>query len=168
MYQGSLPILWRISLLDPHTCTKARCLYSESLKDITSRPPYMYQGALPILWESEGYHFSAPIHDVPRLIAYTLPILYSSGSRGGVMGFNPPPPLRGWCCFLLVSIWKFPRTWTPPPFKEFLDPPLLYMPMDITSPPWLCTALVLVTVVWLVMGDGGYLDVRSVDLSVSV
>ena len=61
-------------------------------------------------------------------------IYISSGSRGGggVRGFTPPP-FRG--C-LLVSIWKFPRTWTlnppfeefwprtPPPLKEFLDPPL--------------------------------------------
>ena len=45
-------------------------------------------------------------------------------SEGGVRGVKPP--FRGCCfCFLLVSIWKFPRTWTlTPPLKEFLDPPL--------------------------------------------
>ena len=41
--------------------------------------------------------------------------------------FNPPPPFRG-CflfVFLLVSIWKFPRTWTltPPPFEQFWPRP---------------------------------------------
>ena len=52
---------------------------------------------------------------------------------GGVGGLNPPP-LRGFF-FLLVSIGKFPQTWTltpppprripaqnPPPLEEFLDP----------------------------------------------
>ena len=58
----------------------------------------------------------------------------SSGSRGGGGRGVKPPLQRFFFFFLLVSTWKFPRTWTlnppsknsgpEPPLKEFLDPPL--------------------------------------------
>ena len=44
-------------------------------------------------------------------------VMSSGGSRGGGRGFNPPPSEVVFC--LLVSIWKFPWTWTlTPPSKN--------------------------------------------------
>ena len=61
----------------------------------------------------------------PSLFIALVEKMGSSGSRGGGGGLGGLTPLqRLFFCFVLVSIWKFPRTWTltpppPPPLEEF-------------------------------------------------
>ena len=61
----------------------------------------------------------------PHTENYTCSVADPRG--GGGRGFNPPPEV--FCFFLLVSIWKFPRTWplTPPPRRIPRSAPGVYL-----------------------------------------